>query len=221
MTLPRPLRNHLAELVLEAFHDVGSRRALARLAGSGANVETAGASVLSRAFPATLFETSADGPTLRREWRACAPEFGERAARASRALAGHPVDPPRVALETALGQAALLFDARLFFEAHERLEPYWIQALGPERERLQGLIQVSVAFEHLASGNARGARALLRDGVAKLAAHACRDLELDQFLDALRGSLASIETAGDAATTSFDWDRVPPFRAPSSLLRHA
>ena len=58
----------------------------------------------------------------------------------------------------ALGQAALLFDGRLYFEVHELLEPYWLRAAGRERETLQGLIQVAVGFHHLSNGNG-GARA--------------------------------------------------------------
>ena len=137
MTLPLPLRNRLAELVLEAFHDHAARRELEALAADGSEE------------PHTA-------------------ELAERAERARRLFAGRPLDPADAPLEMALGQAALLFDGRLYFEVHELLEPYWLRAAGRERETLQGLIQVAVGFHHLGNGNGAGARALLHDGAAKL-----------------------------------------------------
>ena len=126
VTLPLPLRNRLAELVLEAFHNHAARRELGLV------------------LPPTAPE--------RRTPR----ELAERAERARRLFAGRPLDPAGAPLEMALGQAALLFDGRLYFEVHELLEPYWLRAAGRERETLQGLIQVAVGFHHLSNGNGRG-----------------------------------------------------------------
>jgi HEAT repeat protein len=56
----------------------------------------------------------------------------------------------------ALEGLALLQD-RAWFEAHEAIEDAWRPARGPRRQRLQGLIQGAVAFEHLRRGNPRGA----------------------------------------------------------------
>jgi len=50
------------------------------------------------------------------------------------------------------------------------LEAVWQHQTGPSRQALQGLIQVAVAYHHLAHGNPRGARTLLREGRARLAA---------------------------------------------------
>ncbi len=50
-----------------------------------------------------------------------------------------------------------LIDARRWFEAHEALELAWrATPSGPERELLQGLIQLAVALEHWRRGNPRG-----------------------------------------------------------------
>jgi hypothetical protein len=46
--------------------------------------------------------------------------------------------------------AAALWNEQLFFEVHEVLEAEWKSARGDERQALQGLIQVAVAFHHLA-----------------------------------------------------------------------
>ena len=49
------------------------------------------------------------------------------------------------------------------------LEAVWKTAEGAERQALQGVIQVAVAFHHLAHGNVRGARSLLAEGRGRLA----------------------------------------------------
>ena len=49
-----------------------------------------------------------------------------------------------------------------FFDAHEHWESVWIQLKDPERSFLQGLIQLTVAFHHLKSGNSAGAVSLLQ-----------------------------------------------------------
>lgn len=52
-----------------------------------------------------------------------------------------------------------LFVAERWFEAHEELELLWrATPHGPDRELLQGLIQLAVASEHWRRGNPRGAR---------------------------------------------------------------
>jgi len=43
-----------------------------------------------------------------------------------------------------LDVAARLYEAALYFEVHEWLEPHWVTACGPTRETLQGLIQTAV-----------------------------------------------------------------------------
>ena len=66
--------------------------------------------------------------------------------------------------------AAALWAEGLFFEVHEVLEDVWQRTAGAERQALQGVIQIAVAFHHLAHGNRRGARSLLGEGRARLAA---------------------------------------------------
>jgi len=61
-----------------------------------------------------------------------------------------------------------LFNAGDFFAAHEELEDVWREMRGEQRRRLQGLIQVAVAFHHHSRGNLAGARSLLERGARKL-----------------------------------------------------
>ena len=75
-------------------------------------------------------------------------------------------------LDAALRRAAVLFDARLYFEVHEELEAVWREAGGETRRALQGLLQVAVALHHAEAGNLASTRRLLESGRAKLAAYA-------------------------------------------------
>jgi predicted metal-dependent hydrolase len=111
-----------------------------------------------------------------------------------------------------LSEAATLFDAGLYFETHEVLEPFWMRAEGARREILQGLIQVAVGFQHLANGNLGGARALLREGAAKLARHDRRaGSATGAFAAQVTRGLDEIARLGAEAPARFDWSRVPPF----------
>src|SRR5687767_2640577 len=146
-----------------------------------------------------------------------AAEVAERAARARRLFAGRALDPVEAPLEMTLGQAALLFDARLYFEVHELLEPFWLRAAGRERETLQGLIQVAVGFHHLANGNGPGARALLHDGAAKLLDREIGGIDVDPFARAVVSFLDEVVRLGAGAPTRFSWFSVPRFpRGPAS-----
>ena len=170
-------------MILAALHDAQAREALAALAGAS---ETA----------------------VARDWldageRGHAGALRERARRAGEALAALPLAPGGGSLAAALAEAATLYDAGLYFEVHELLEPWWREARGETRDALQGLVQVAVGYQHLANGNTRGARALLEEGSARLHGRALAGLALDAFA---REALQSIERLAD-----FDWNLIPRF----------
>ncbi len=79
--------------------------------------------------------------------------------------------------------AAVLFNAGLFFEAHELLERAWRDAADDLKSLLQGLIQVAVGLQHQADGNVRGALRLLAAGNEKLRRFrpAARGVALESF----------------------------------------
>lgn len=65
--------------------------------------------------------------------------------------------------------AVTLFNQRQFFECHEVLEDLWRPlSPGPEKQFLQGLLQIGVGFHHLLNNNYTGAKNLLRAGLEKL-----------------------------------------------------
>lgn len=144
-TPPLGPRNRLAALVLAAVSDAAARRELAGLADAEAAARWLGP----------------DGPG----WSAT---VAERARRATAALDAVPPVDAGGDLAGALAAAAALFAAGLGFEVHELLEPHWARATGARRQTLQGLIQIAVGYQHLANGNAAGARALLSEGGARL-----------------------------------------------------
>jgi hypothetical protein len=126
-----------------------------------------------------------------------------RAQRASEALAGAPLSAP-ADLPIALAAAARLFDAGLFFEVHELLEPHWMNARDASRDALQGVIQIAVGWQHLANGNLAGARSLLADGAARLHGGVLADVDFDAFA---RAALAAADRVPDAVAPAFP--RVP------------
>ena len=120
--------------------------------------------------------------------------LAERAQRACVALADAPLAPP-ADLRAALAAAARLFDAALFFEVHEVLEPHWLVARDERREALQGLIQIAVAWQHLANGNVAGARSLLTDGAARLHGQRLVGIDFDGFARAALEAAATLPAA--------------------------
>ena len=58
-----------------------------------------------------------------------------------------------------------------WFEAHEAFEDEWREAPGPERDFLQGLVHVTVAWHHASRGNAAGASRQLEKATRRLSAY--------------------------------------------------
>ena len=173
-TLPLPLRNRLAATILEAVSDARARRALAGVA-------------------------EAPDTWLRVDERQWADLLAERARRASQALAALPAATPR-GLDAVLDMAARLYEAGLYFEVHEWLEPHWMAASGEAREALQGVIQAAVGWQHLANDNVAGARSLLMEGATRLHGRRLGMRDFDSF---------ARETA--AASTRVPSATPPPF----------
>jgi hypothetical protein len=207
MTLPIAIRNRLAELILDSLHHERSRDALEALAAALGDEAATSADSTPRAFPPAWFDEPGDEPAESGQWREHAAEIAHRAGRAARALRARSAEPPEAGLAVALDDAATLFDAGLYFEVHELLEPQWRQATAADRTALQGLIQIAVGFQHLANGNVAGARSLLGEGTARTLGRSLGGLDLDCFARGVRRGLVAI----GADPTTFDWDGAPRF----------
>jgi hypothetical protein len=199
---PLPLRNALAALACDALRADDARAAIAWLASPDgdpppqATARLAGVHLID-AGSAALLDVHAP-------W---APAIKTHAARAARAALAYRSGGPSPAdtLGQAVAQAAALWNEGLFFEVHEVLEAVWQRETGDRRVALQGLIQIAVAYHHLAHGNRRGARTLLRDGRARLAGAPAGTLPLVDV-----GALLAATAAAEAALSAAGAGDAPP-----------
>ncbi len=165
--LPLPLRNALAELAIAALEHHAAVAALEWLARPEAPI---GGVAATRLAEAHLIDPGAQA--LLAVHAPHSEAVKDHAARALRAARSHRADarPASDSCSRALAAAVALWNEQLFFEVHEVLEAVWKTASGDVRQALQGVIQIAVAYHHLAHGNRRGARTLLHEGRERLAA---------------------------------------------------
>lgn len=105
-----------------------------------------------------------------------------------------------------------LFRAERWFEAHEVLEAVWRETpRGPERELLQGLIQLAVSLEHWRRDNPRGARGQWTKAQGHLAGlpPVYGDIALAELLDAFRALWEGLrlDDAVAAQAAGLPWER--------------
>ena len=182
-TAPLRVRNRLAEIILAALEKPEARRELLALGEVDASA------------PDWLEPGDVD----------CRALIRQRALSAAAALAARSTARMRSRADV-LQAAAALFDAHLYFEVHELLEPSWRDAEGGERDALQGLIQVAVGYQHLANGNFAGARALLEEGRRRIQGRTLDGLDLEKFGHGVGRSLDRL--------FHLDWETVPAFPRP-------
>ena len=70
-----------------------------------------------------------------------------------------------------LDEGLRLIRAGAYFEAHEALEDEWREAAAAERDFLQGLVHVAVAWLHAERGNRNGCERQLAKAERRLAAY--------------------------------------------------
>ena len=116
-----------------------------------------------------------------------------------------------------------LFNRAHFFDAHEVLEDVW-RALPrdrPLRRHLQGMVQLAVAFHHVAKGNHLGARSVLARALRNLngAENSCPDLDLVRLRSELKlwqQYPDDFEGAGERRDErKSDWRDVPRHTVPA------
>ncbi|HEX2302736.1 MAG TPA: DUF309 domain-containing protein [Gaiella sp.] len=81
-----------------------------------------------------------------------------------------------------------------WFDAHEALEDEWREAPEAERDFLQGLVHVTVAWHHAANGNQPGASRQLDKAARRLAAYAPshRGVEVGRVLGQVEAASARV-----------------------------
>jgi hypothetical protein len=60
------------------------------------------------------------------------------------------------------------FNQQEFYACHDTLEALWMEALEPQKQFYQGVLQIAVACYHLSNLNWRGAVVLLGEGIRRL-----------------------------------------------------
>jgi uncharacterized protein len=83
----------------------------------------------------------------------------------------------------------------VYFEAHEELEDEWRVAPGAERDFLQGLVHVAVAWLHAERGNSNGCERQLEKAARRLDAYrpAHRGVDVALVLDDVAAARARVE----------------------------
>jgi predicted metal-dependent hydrolase len=79
----------------------------------------------------------------------------------------------------ALERGLELIRAGAFFEAHEELEDEWRDAPQAERDFLQGLVHVAVAWHHASRGNRPGCERQLEKAARRLSPYRPRHRGVD------------------------------------------
>jgi predicted metal-dependent hydrolase len=87
------------------------------------------------------------------------------------------------------------YNAAEYFAAHESWEAVWLTAPPADKPFLQGLIQVTAAFEHQRRHNLLGTHRLLTNALRRLDTYppVYGNLDLTQLRADLRSRLASLE----------------------------
>jgi len=68
-----------------------------------------------------------------------------------------------------LTQGITQFNQQDFYGCHDTLEAIWLEAIAPEKNFYQGILQIAVGCYHLGNDNWRGAVILLGEGIRRLA----------------------------------------------------
>ena len=72
-----------------------------------------------------------------------------------------------------------LFNSCQWYKAHDIFEEIWHETIGPERQTLQGILQIAVAEVHLENGNNNGATILYGEALGRLKKSQIDSLGLD------------------------------------------
>ena len=97
-----------------------------------------------------------------------------------------------------------LFNSCQWYKSHDVFEEIWHETGGPERQILQGILQVAVAQVHLDNGNKNGATILYGEALGRLkrANSAYLRLDIENFCECVTKRLNFLQTGEDISTCS-------------------
>jgi len=96
----------------------------------------------------------------------------------------------------ALDEGLALIRAGEYFEAHEELEDEWRDAPPGERDFLQGLVHVAVAWHHAGRGNRPGCERQLEKAARRLGPYrpSHRGVDVDRVLEDVESARSLVAT---------------------------
>ena len=91
------------------------------------------------------------------------------------------------------------FNSAQWYPAHDAFEDLWHESNTPERNILQGLLQIAVAQFHLKQGNTNGATILFGEALGRLKRVGVKDLGLDigRLCNSIEQRLLVLQNQGD------------------------
>tara|TARA_B100000965_G_scaffold4469_1_gene3521 strand:+ start:300 stop:680 length:381 start_codon:yes stop_codon:yes gene_type:complete len=92
-----------------------------------------------------------------------------------------------------------LFNSCQWYKSHDVFEEIWHETVGPDRQVLQGILQVAVAQVHLENGNINGATILYGEALGRLRRSKLDGLKLDieNFCECVAKRLKFLQTGKD------------------------
>jgi uncharacterized protein len=102
-------------------------------------------------------------------------------------------------------QSIQQFNQQEYYACHDTLEALWMEALEPEKNFYQGILQVAVGLYHLGNENWRGAAILLGEGSNRL--RRCPpdffEVDVDDLLSHSMALLEALQQAGPDRVADF------------------
>ena len=97
-----------------------------------------------------------------------------------------------------------LFNSCQWYKSHDVFEEIWHETGGPERQLLQGILQVAVAQVHLENNNVNGATILYGEALGRLKRFQSANLGLDivGLCECINKRLEFLQIGGDLCACS-------------------
>lgn len=114
-----------------------------------------------------------------------------------------------------LGQEGIArFNAGDYYGQHDTFEALWMAEPGPVRDLYRAILQVGVAYYHIAQGNPRGALKMLRRSAQWLAVlpDACQGVDVRQLRADAAAVEATLRTLSPSGGMGINPAQLPPLR---------
>lgn len=109
-----------------------------------------------------------------------------------------------------LNEGIRQFNRREFHDCHETLEKVWMDYSEPDREVIQGIIQIAVGYYHLLRSNKEGSLKLLKRGVNRLKKFTPSRFKLDlkPFIAKVSKDISTLKGDADTPSSQFEIPRI-------------